>query len=165
MKASTADGTLLYETESQIFYRGEGGFGGERGPEAPNYAPPEGKKPDAHFEMKTQPTQALLYRLASLDLNPIHADPAVAKIVGFERPILHGLCTFGHAGLAAMLGLMDGDPDRMKSIEGRFSKPVLPGETIVTDLWKIGPGEAYFTTSVKEKNEPVITLGRVMYRI
>src|SRR5215472_16806864 len=73
----------VFDTEWQIFYRGEGGFGGERGPEAPAYNPPENKKPDAHAEMKTARTQALLYRIASLDLNPIHANPEVATMAGF----------------------------------------------------------------------------------
>jgi acyl dehydratase len=154
----------VFDTEWQIFYRGEGGFGGERGPEAPPYNPPEGKNPDLHAEMKTARTQALLYRIASLDLNPIHSDPEVAKLAGFDRPILHGLCTFGHAGRAAVRGLCEKDPTRLLSIEGRFSKPVFPGETIVTDLWKIKTGEAYFVSKVKERDEAVITLGRVTYR-
>jgi acyl dehydratase len=155
-------GTKLCETQWQIFYRGEGGFGGERGPDAPAFNPPEGKQPDHRLEMPTQKTQALLYRIPSLDLNPIHADPEVAKSVGFPGPILHGLCTFGHAARAAINSLAGGDPTKLKSIEGRFSKPVFPGETIATDLWRVGEKEAYFTTSVKERNEPVITLGRAL---
>jgi acyl dehydratase len=154
----------VFETEWQIFYRGEGGFGGERGPEAPAYSPPEGKSPDAHSDMRTARTQALLYRIASLDLNPIHANPEVAQRAGFDRPILHGLCTFGHACRAAVRGLCGNDSSRLTSIEGRFSKPVFPGETIATDLWKISGGDAYFQTKVKERDEAVITLGRVTYR-
>jgi acyl dehydratase len=158
------DGTLVFETEFQIFYRGEGGFGGDRGPEAPSYEPPAGKPADFRSEMATSETQALLYRLASNDMNPIHSDPEVAKAAGFPKPILHGLCTFGHATRAAVQGLVDGDPHRITSIECRFSRPVLPGDTIATEFWKIGPGEAYFTSTVKERPEPVITLGRVCYR-
>jgi acyl dehydratase len=154
----------VFDTEWQIFYRGEGGFGGERGPEAPPYNPPEGKAPDVHAEMTTVRTQALLYRIASMDLNPIHANPEVAQMAGFDRPILHGLCTFGHACRAAVRGLGDKDPDRVLSIEGRFSKPVFPGETIAADFWKMNSGEAYFAASVKERSEAVITLGRVTYR-
>jgi acyl dehydratase len=160
-KTVDAKGEPLFDTEWQIFYRGEGGFGGERGPDAPPYEPPAGKPADVHLEMKTSPTLALLYRLASQDLNPIHANPEVAKMAGFPKPILHGLCTFGHAGRAAVNGLCGGDATKLTGIEGRFSKPVFPGETIVTDLWRTGAGEAYYVTSVKERGEAVITLGRV----
>lgn len=152
----------LFDTEWQIFYRAEGGFGGDKGPDTPPYAPPEGRAPDERQEMKTLDTQAFLYRLASADLNPIHSDPEVATKVGFPRPILHGLCTFGHAARAAVRALCGGDPDKLKSIEGRFSKPVFPGDTIATDLWKIKDGEAHYQSSVKERGEPVITLGRVV---
>jgi len=158
-------GELVAETEWQIFFRGEGGFGGERGPEAPSFLPPEGKAADHDLEMPTRDTQALLYRIPSGDLNPIHADPALAAKVGFPKPILHGLCTFGHAARAAINSLCGGDPDRLRSIEGRFSKPVFPGDTIATSLWRIREGEAYFTTRVKERDEPVITLGRVTYAV
>jgi acyl dehydratase len=154
----------VFDTEWQIFYRGEGGFGGDRGPESPSYNPPEGKAADVRFEMKTQPTQAMLYRIASGDLNPIHANPQVAQIAGFDRPILHGLCTFGHASRAAVNGLCDKDPTRLLSFEGRFSKPVFPGETIITEIWKMKPGEAYYTSKLKERDETVITLGRILYR-
>lgn len=158
-------GKLLFETEWQIFFRGEGGFGGEKGPETPPYEPPAGMSPTVSLEMSTQPTQALLYRLGSSDLNPIHSDPEIAAKAGFERPILHGLATYGHAARAAIKGLMDGDSDRLLSVEGRFSKPVYPGDTIMTDLFAIKPGEAYFVSWVKERKEPVITLGRVTYRV
>ena len=157
-------GEPLFEIESQIYYRGEGGFGGERGPEAPPYAPPAGKPADARVELKTQSTQALLYRLASGDTNPIHSDPDIAAMAGFPRPILHGLCTFGHAERAVEQVLTGGDPDRVISIEGRFAKPVFPGETLAVEVWKVKQGEAYFTASIVERAEPAITLGRVLYR-
>jgi acyl dehydratase len=153
----------LFETEWQIFYRGEGGFGGDRGPEAPAYDPP-GRSPDVTLEMPTQPTQALLYRLGSGDLNPIHSDPAVAEKAKFPKPILHGLCTFGHAARAVVNGCCGGDADRLLDIEGRFSKPVFPGDTIVTELWSVSAGEAYYVTKVKERDEAVITLGRALFR-
>lgn len=159
-----AKGDKLFDTEWQIFYRGEGGFGGERGPDAPAYAPPEGRAPDHHVDMPTLATQALLYRLSSSDMNPIHSDPEIAKKAGFPGPILHGLCTFGHAGRAAVQTLCGGDPHRLTSFEGRFSKPVFPGDTISTDLWHAGEGEAFYVTRVKERSEPVITLGRATYR-
>lgn len=153
----------VFDTEWQIFYRGEGGFGGERGPDAPRYTPPDGKTPDHVVEMPTASTQALLYRLGSGDLNPIHSDPEVAAKAKFDKPILHGLCTFGHAALAAVDTACGGDPTRLRHIEGRFSKPVFPGDTIVTELWNVGDGEAYYVTKVKERNEAVITLGRVLF--
>jgi acyl dehydratase len=157
-------GSELFELEHQIFYRGEGGFGGDRGPEAPSYAPPAGSKPDHHLELKTSPTQALLYRLASGDTNPIHSDPEVAAMAGFPRPILHGLCTFGFTELALERALTGGDPDRVTNIEGRFSKPVFPGETIGVDIYRVSDSEAYYTATIVERNEPAITLGRVTYR-
>ena len=133
-KSVDGDGKPVCDTEWQIFYRGEGGFGGERGPETPKHVPPSGQAPDHVVTMPTSKTQALLYRLNG-DLNPIHADPAVAEAAGFPGPILHGLCTYGHATLAAVDALTGGDPDKLTSIQGRFSKPVFPGDTIVTKLW------------------------------
>ncbi len=153
-------GETIFETEWQIFYRGEGGFGGERGPESPKFAPEEGAAPSSEITQNTSDTQALIYRLASGDLNPIHSDPGLATKVGFPKPILHGLCTFGHACLAAVNAVADGDVSKVKSFEGRFTKPVLPGDTLVTKIWS-GDGDALYETSVKERNEKVITLGRV----
>ncbi len=162
-KTTDGSGDLICETEWGIFFRGEGGFGGERGPEAPKYEPPEGKAPDHTVAMPTADTQALLYRLGSGDLNPIHSDPKLAAKAKFPKPILHGLCTFGHAGRAVVNSLMGGDPDKVKTIEGRFSKPVFPGDTIVTDIWNIADGEAFFTVKVQERDEQVLSLGRVTY--
>ena len=85
-------------------------------------------------------------------------------MAGFDRPILHGLCTFGHACRAAVKTLCANDAAHLTSIEGRFSKPVFPGETIATDFWKMGAGEAYYVSKVKERDEAVITLGRVTFR-
>ncbi len=157
-------GQPLFELESQIFYRGEGGFGGERGPEAPAHAPPEGKSPDKQILSITRPEQALLYRLASGDTNPLHVEPEIAALAGFARPILHGLCTFGFAERAVEAALCGGDPERVASIEGRFARPVFPGETIAVDVWRMGDGEARFMAGVKERGEPAITLGRVTFR-
>jgi acyl dehydratase len=164
-KSEDEKGELIFETEWGIFYRGEGGFGGDRGPSTPGFAVEEGKEADHRIEMPTVDTQALLYRLASEDLNPIHSDPEVATQAGFPKPILHGLCTFGHAGRAVVDAVCGGDPDKVLSIEGRFSKPVFPGETIITDVWEIAEGEAYYMTHLKEREVPVITLGRVTYKI
>ncbi|MBK8013684.1 MAG: MaoC family dehydratase N-terminal domain-containing protein [Deltaproteobacteria bacterium] len=111
--------------------------------------------------MTTQDTQALLYRLASGDLNPLHADPAFAAAVGFERPILHGLCTLAHAARAIIRARCAGDADRLRMIEGRFSKPVLPGQTITTDVLRVGDGAVDYVTRVGDI--AVITHGHAEY--
>lgn len=157
------DGETVFETEWDIFYRGEGGFGGERGPKMPRYRPPSDTAPDVVVSTPTAPTQALLYRLASGDLNPIHSDPSVAAAVGFDRPILHGLCTMGHATLALIKAVGDSDPARLQSLEGRFSRPVFPGDTLETRAWNMSATESYFAVHVPERNEDVITLGRATW--
>lgn len=162
-RATDEGGAPVFEQEAQIYYRGEGGFGGPRGPDAPPHEPPP-RAADHRQELKTQETQALLYRIASGDLNPLHADPEIAAMAGFPRPILHGLCSFGHAERAAALALCGGDPGRIESIEGRFAKPLFPGETLVVELWRTGDRAALFRAGALERGEPVITLGRVTLR-
>ena len=147
-------GRLLFRNTSGIFARGEGGFGGERGPSGPRNVPPD-RKPDRSIAMKTLPQQALLYRLSG-DMNPLHADPSFAKMAGYYRPILHGLCTFGHAGRAVLQAFCDNDPARMKSFEVRFSGVVFPGETITTDMWQVEKGKIVFTAKT-ERGEAVLT--------
>ena len=127
-------GEVLFVNTFGVFIRGEGGFGGERGPSGARNVPPE-RAPDATVEMPTRPDQALLYRLSG-DRNPLHVDPDFAKMGGFDRPILHGLCTFGHAGRAVLKTFCDNDPARLKTLEVRFSGVVLPGDTIITDMWR-----------------------------
>jgi len=147
-------GRLLFRNTSSIFARGEGGFGGDRGPSGPRNAPPE-RPPDKSIAMKTLPQQALLYRLSG-DMNPLHADPDFAKLGGYDRPILHGLCTFGHVGRAVLQAYCGNDPARMKSFEVRFSGVVFPGETITTDMWQVGPGKIVLTAKT-ERGEAVLT--------
>lgn len=146
-------GEPLFENQWQIFYRGEGGFGGERGPEATNFDPPA-RDADFRVEQATHDWQPLLYRLSG-DLNPIHADPNIAKMVGFPRPIMHGLCTFGFAGRALLARACGGDADRLASLEVRFTKPVFPGETLVTEGWSDGP-KWRLRVATKERGEPVM---------
>jgi acyl dehydratase len=149
-------GELRLRTRSSLFIRGEGGFGGERGPSGPRNEPPA-RAADLELRYETRPDQALLYRLSG-DRNPLHSDPEFARLAGFERPILHGLCTYGFTGRALLHGLCGGDPARFRSMEARFSKPVLPGDALTISIWVEG-GEALFRTST-QRGEVVIDQGR-----
>jgi acyl dehydratase len=145
----------LLKTRSTIFLRGEGNFGGERGPSGPKNVPPE-RKPDVEVSYETRPDQALLYRLSG-DRNPLHSDPEFAKRAGFDKPILHGLCTYGFTGRALLHGLCEGDPTRFRSMEGRFSSPVIPGDTLTVSMWVDGK-QALFQTKT-QRDEVVIDQG------
>jgi acyl dehydratase len=136
-------GTPLFHNTAAIFVRGEGGFGGERGPSGPRNVPPD-RKPDKTVSYPTLPQQALIYRLSG-DMNPLHADPDFAKLGGFDVPILHGLCTYGLAGRALLATFCGNDPARMQSFAVRFSGVVFPGETITTDMWDVGGGKVVLT--------------------
>ena len=151
LSATTAvmDGEPLYTTTSSVFIRGEGGWGGERGPSGPQNVPPE-RAPDHQVTYQTSPDQALVYRLSG-DRNPLHSDPSFAAIGGFDRPILHGLCTYGFTGRALLHTLCGSDPARFGHVEGRFTSPVFPGEALTVSMWETGDGEAVFTTSVGDR--------------
>jgi acyl dehydratase len=155
--ADTVDekGKLLFRNTFGTFARGEGGFGGDRGPSGPKNVPPD-RKPDAVIEMKTLPQQALIYRLSG-DMNPLHADPDFAKMAGYDRPILHGLCTFGHVGRAVLQACCGNDPAKFQAFEVRFSGVVFPGETIVTEMWKEGASSVIVQARTKERGEVVIS--------
>ena len=147
-------GTLLFRATSSIFVRGEGGFGGDRGPSGARNVPPE-RAPDKSIAYKTLPQQALIYRLSG-DMNPLHADPQFAALGGFDRPILHGLCTYGHAGRAVLAAYCDNDPARLTAFEVRFSGVVFPGETITTDMWQVAPDRIVLTAKT-ERGQAVLT--------
>lgn len=143
-------GEPLWNTRSSVFIRGEGGWGGDRGPSGPQNEPPAGVAPDHEVTLQTSPDQAFVYRLSG-DRNPLHTDPSFAALGGFDRPILHGLCTYGFTGRALLGALADGDVTRFHHVEGRFSSPVLPGDALTVRIWRTGAGEAVFTTSVGDR--------------
>jgi len=151
-----ASGAVLFTNSFGAFIRGEGGFGGERGPSASGKNVPPERTPDHTVEYKTSPDQATLYRLSG-DRNPLHIDPDFAKMAGFDRPILHGLCTFGHVGRAILHSCCGSDPSRFKDFEVRFSGVVYPGETIVTHVWKASPNRVLVQAVTAERGEPVIS--------
>jgi len=128
-------GKPLFKTTMTAFLRGEGGYGGERGP-SPTFELPD-RKADHEVRYETRIDQALTYRLSG-DRNPLHSDPSFAKMGGFDRPILHGLCTYGFTGRALLHTLCGSDPARFKSMEGRFSKPVMPGDDLNVSMWVDG---------------------------
>lgn len=126
---------LLAQNHTTMFVRGEGGFGGERG-HSPSWERPD-RTADYTVQYQTRGDQALLYRLSG-DRNPLHSDPKMAALVGFDRPILHGLCTFGFAGRALLHSVCDSDPANFGSIGARFASPVMPGETLTVHMWEDG---------------------------
>jgi acyl dehydratase len=148
----------LLRTRMSAFIRGEGGFGGERGPSTAFEAP--SRKPDHQVTYATRPDQALTYRLSG-DRNPLHSDPAFAKLGGFDKPILHGLCTWGFTGRALLHTLCGSDPARFKSMDGRFSKPVIPGDTLTIAMWVDG-SECTFQTK-NQHGDVVIDQGRLVF--
>lgn len=150
-------GQKLFDTSWTIILRGGGGFGGSPPPREEVPAPPKDRAPDFVREESTTKEQALLYRLSG-DLNPLHADPAFAKSVGFDAgPILHGLCTFGHMVRHVVKGACGGDATKLRAFEAQFRKPVWPGDTIVTSGWKLEDGRYALVVGVKERPDPVIT--------
>jgi acyl dehydratase len=144
-----ADGSDYYTSRSSVFIRGEGGWGGDRGPSGPQNVPPD-RAPDHSVTYQTSPDQALVYRLSG-DRNPLHSDPAFAAMGGFDRPILHGLCSYGFTGRALLHTLAGSDPARFAHMEARFASPVIPGEALTVSMWETGNGEALFVTSVGDR--------------
>lgn len=153
-----ASGELVATLTQTTFLRGDGGCGGSTGPAKPPHPEPA-RGPDLSLDLPTSPSQALLYRLNGDD-NPLHADPAVARAAGFQRPILHGLATFAIVGHALLKGLCGYRPERMKAMDGRFSAPVYPGETLRTEIWRESGGVAAFRARVVERDVVVLSNGR-----
>ncbi|MGV3634866.1 MAG: MaoC/PaaZ C-terminal domain-containing protein [Pseudorhodoplanes sp.] len=152
-----ASGEALATIRQTVFCRADGGFGGETRPSPPVH-PIADRAPDLVCDLRTRPEMALIYRL-SADVNPLHADPEVARAAGFPRPILQGLGSFGVAGHAILRSVCNYDPMRMKSIAGRFSAPVFPGETIRTEIWRDG-AIVSFRARVVDRDVVAINNGR-----
>ena len=143
------------------FARGDGGFGGpSEGAPEPHTVP--SRAPDMSVDFTTREDQALLYRLNG-DRNPLHSDPSIAKRAGFDRPILHGLCTYGITCRAVLQAITGFEPDQILSHQARFSAPVFPGDTITVDLWTDGKAIS-FEARVKARSVTVIKNGLTMLR-
>jgi acyl dehydratase len=140
-----------------VFIRGEGGFGGDRGPKS-EWAAPQ-RAPDAVVDYQSRPEQALVYRLTG-DRNPLHSDPAFASRGGFGQPILHGMCTYGYTGRALLHTVCGSDPARFRSMSARFSHPVLPGAELTVSIW-VDSDTAYFRTT--SDGAVVIDQGRLEF--
>ena len=138
-------GEPLYTNTGSSFMRGEGGWGGDRGPSGPKNVPPE-RSADHEVTYVTDRDQAFVYRLSG-DRNPLHTDPAFAAMGGFDTPILHGLCSYGFTGRALLHAVCGSDPANFRHIEGRFASPVIPGDALTIRTWSIGDGQSLFTTS------------------
>jgi acyl dehydratase len=146
-KTTDAAGETVFTNTSGVFVRGAGGFGGDRGPEAGNKAPE--RPPDRSVSETTLDIQAAIYRLSG-DRNPLHIDPDFAKMAGYDRPILHGLCSFGYAGRAVLAEYCENDPDRFTGLSVRFSGVVFPGDTITTEMWDEGNGVIIVQSKTQE---------------
>jgi acyl dehydratase len=160
---STLEGSTepLVTNVSGVYVRGEGGFGGDPGPAAGNDAPD--REPDQVVESPTLPQQALLYRISSGDKNPLHADPGFAAFAGFDRPILHGLCTYGIVSKAVVETVLGGDPGLVSSFTARFNGHVFPGETLVTRIWTEGDRHL-ISTETLERGTTVLSNAAITTR-
>ncbi|MFO0571658.1 MAG: MaoC/PaaZ C-terminal domain-containing protein [Polyangiaceae bacterium] len=158
VKTSTeVNGEPCFDTEWSILYRGAGGFGGGPPPREEVPSAPRDAAPTWTFEEPTAPEQALLYRLSG-DLNPLHADPDFAAMVGFPQgPILHGLCTYGYACRAIVKNACGGDATKLKRFSVQFRKPVWPGEAIRTDAFALEGGRLGISVYAGGRDDAVIT--------
>lgn len=150
-------GEALFTNTSSLFLRGEGGFGGDPGP--PTVARRPDRVADVVVETATLPQQALLYRLSG-DKNPLHADPTFAAMGGFDRPILHGLCSYGVVCKAVVDEVLKGDVEAVRSYSARFAGVVFPGETVVTSVWE-EDGDLVVEATTKERGAPVLSHGSI----
>lgn len=150
------DDTVLFTLGSTLIARGDGGFGGPRGQSKVPHRLPD-RAPDLSCDLPTRPDQALLFRLSG-DLNPLHADPDLARSAGFERPILHGRCTTGIACHAVLKTICDYDFTLINGFDVRFSSPVFPGDVITTEMWQ-DRNIVSFRSIVRDRNAVVLNNG------
>lgn len=152
-----ADDSLIATVDTGLFVRDGGGFGGIATNGRRPHPIPD-RPADKEVRTPTRENQAAIYRLSG-DYNPLHIDPARARAMGFDKPILHGLCTFGFAGRALIEGQADGDASRLSRLDARFSTPVFPGETLLTRIWIEGKERVAFQTLVEERGVIALTNG------
>lgn len=145
------DNGPIFTNKSTLFIRGAGGFGGDRGPSNKDVNVPPQRTPDYTVKDNTLPQQAAIYRLSG-DPNPIHIDPEFAALAGFQKPFLHGLCSYGFGCRAILKTLCKNDPKLFKSIQGRFTDQVYMGDTLLTKIWKTEKGEALFQMETQKGN-------------
>ena len=160
MDTSEKGGEKLFTNRFSLFLRGEGGFGGEAGPKAGNAAPD--RAPDGQCERTLLPQQALLYRLSG-DKNPLHADPDFAKMGGFDKPIIHGLCSYGIVCKAVVDEALGGDVTKVARYQARFAGVGFPGETYQISWWNEGD-KVLVSANSKERGAPVISNAAVTLR-
>jgi acyl dehydratase len=160
VETSLKGGAKLFTNRFSLFLRGEGGFGGEPGPKAGNEAP--SRKPDGEIESPSLPQQALIYRLSG-DKNPLHADPDFAKMGGFDKPIIHGLCSYGVVCKAVVDAALGGDVKKVARYQARFAGVGFPGETYVTSYWKEGD-RILIQSRSKERGAPIISNAAIHVR-
>jgi len=151
--ADAATGEAIATVRGSSFLRADGGFGGSSSGAPVPHPIPE-RAADRIVELRTRPEQALIYRLSG-DYNPLHADPEIAKAAGFDRPILHGLCSYAVACRAIVMGPCGGDASRLRALDVRFSSPVYPGETLSVEIWN----EGSFRVTAAERGTVAINNG------
>jgi acyl dehydratase len=151
------DGSPLYTVGSTLFFRGDGGFGGSSEGAPVAHTLPD-REPDAVCELAQRDDQAMVYALCG-DRNPLHRDPGIAAKAGFDKPILHGLCSYGIACHAVLKTMLDYDQTKMTGFDVRFSSPVFPGETHIVEMWK-DDNVVSFRTRIKERDVISINNGK-----
>jgi len=154
-----ATGKPLLRTRMTLFCRGEGGWGGERGPSEKIQFPD--RAPDHQISYTIREDQALTYRLSG-DRNPLHSDPSFAALGGFDTPILHGLCSYGFTGRALLHGPCGGDPSKFGAMNARFSKPVIPGDTLTISMWE--DADRFLFRTANQHDDVVIDQGTLTLR-
>jgi len=155
-----SNGKKLFTSILTVFGRLDGGFGGEDSPKKEVIFPD--REPDFVIDASPTPDQPLIYRLSG-DTFQLHVDPEFAEMAGFEKPIMHGLCTHGYACRALIQSLIPGEPEKVRRMTCRFSKPLYPGTPIRTLIWKMEDGQALWQTVNAETDETVIDKGIFEY--